>query len=139
MTLALQSVSRSFGGVRAVEDATFTVEKGEVHGLIGPNGAGKTTLVNLISGLLQPTQGEIALEGQRIDRLPAHRIAARGVARTYQNIRLFAGLSAAGNVVVGEHLRRRAPLWPRLLLLPSARREERAAAQTALEALARVL
>ncbi len=138
MTLALQSVSRSFGGVRAVEDATFTVEKGEVHGLIGPNGAGKTTLVNLISGLLQPTQGEIALEGQRIDRLPAHRIAARGVARTYQNIRLFAGLSAAGNVVVGEHLRRRAPLWPRLLLLPRARQEERAAAQTALEALARV-
>ena len=77
MTLALSKVSRAFGGVRAVDGATFSVEKGEVHGLIGPNGAGKTTLLNLISGLIRPTSGEISLDGARIDGLPAHRIAAQ--------------------------------------------------------------
>jgi ABC-type branched-subunit amino acid transport system ATPase component len=138
MALVLSRVSRAFGGVRAVDSATFAVEKGEVHGLIGPNGAGKTTLLNLISGLIKPTSGEISLDGARLDGLPAHRIAAHGVSRTYQNIRLFSGLSAAGNVVVGQHLRRRAPLWPRLLLLPSARREEREALQSAEVLLARV-
>ena len=136
--LTLSQVSRAFGGVRAVDGASFTVEKGEVHGLIGPNGAGKTTLLNLISGLLTPTSGQIALDSARIDGLPPHRIAARGVSRTYQNIRLFAGLSAVENVVVGQHLQRRAPLWPRLLLLPSARREEREALRAAGETLARV-
>jgi len=138
MTLALAGVSRAFGGVRAVDDATFSVGDGEVHGLIGPNGAGKTTLLNLVSGLLQPTAGTIELDGRRIERLPPHRIAALGVARTYQNIRLFAGLSAADNVVVGQHLRRRAPLGPRLLLLPSARNEERKARAAAEAGLARV-
>ena len=125
MTLALTSVSRSFGGVRAVDDVSFSVERGEVHGLIGPNGAGKTTLLNLISGLLQPTSGRLELDGRRLDGLPPHRIAALGVTRTYQNIRLFAGLTSQGNVVVGLHLRRRAPLWRRLMLLPAARAEER--------------
>jgi ABC-type branched-subunit amino acid transport system ATPase component len=131
-------VSRAFGGVRAVDDASFTVADGEVHGLIGPNGAGKTTLLNLISGLLAPTGGTIELDGQRIDRLAPHRIAARGVARTYQNIRLFGGLSALDNVVVGQHLRRRAPFWRRLLLLPAAQREEDRARGAAAELLARV-
>ncbi|MCA1828430.1 MAG: ABC transporter ATP-binding protein [Myxococcales bacterium] len=139
MTLVLANVSRSFGGVRAVDDATFAVESGEVHGLIGPNGAGKTTLLNLISGLIPPTGGTIELEGRRIDRLPPYRIAALGVARTYQNIRLFGGLSAADNVVVGRHLKRRAaPFWRRLLMLPSARREEVRAREAAEAGLARV-
>ena len=138
MTLSLSGVSRAFGGVRAVDEATFAVADGEVHGLIGPNGAGKTTLLNLISGLLQPTGGTIELDGRRIDRLPPHRIAALGISRTYQNIRLFAGLSAADNVVVGQHLRRHAPFWQRLFLLPSARREERAAREAAEAGLARV-
>ena len=138
MTLALAGVSRSFGGVRAVDGATFSVEPGEVHGLIGPNGAGKTTLLNLISGLLQPTSGTIALDGARLDGLPPHRVAALGVARTYQNIRLFAGLSAEGNVVVGQHLKRRAPLWRRLLQLPAARAEEQATLERARAGLVRV-
>ena len=138
MTLSLIGVSRAFGGVRAVDEATFTVADGEVHGLIGPNGAGKTTLLNLISGLLQPTGGTIELDGQSLDHLPPHRIAALGISRTYQNIRLFAGLSAADNVVVGQHLRRHAPFWRRLLLLPAARREERAAREAAELGLARV-
>lgn len=138
MTLALAGVSRAFGGVRAVDDATFTVGDGEVHGLIGPNGAGKTTLLNLISGLLRPTAGKIELDGRRIDGLPPNRIAALGVARTYQNIRLFGGLSAVDNVVVGQHLRRRAPFWRHLFLLPSARSEERTARAEAGSELARV-
>ena len=138
MTLAVVGLSRAFGGVRAVDDATFTVAPGEVHGLIGPNGAGKTTLLNLVSGLLRPTAGRIELEGRRIDGLTPNRIAALGVARTYQNIRLFGGLSSADNVVVGQHLRRHAPFWRRLLLLPSARKEEIAARAAAEAGLARV-
>jgi ABC-type branched-subunit amino acid transport system ATPase component len=138
MTLVLGGVSRAFGGVRAVDDASFSVADGEVHGLIGPNGAGKTTLLNLVSGLLKPTGGKIELDGRRIEGLPPNRIAALGVARTYQNIRLFGGLSAVDNVVVGQHLRRNAPVWRRLLLLPSARDEERAARDSAEAGLARV-
>ncbi len=138
MSLLLGGVSRAFGGVRAVDDASFSVADGEVHGLIGPNGAGKTTLLNLVSGLLRPTGGKIELDGRRIDGLPPNRVAALGVARTYQNIRLFGGLSAADNVVVGQHLRRNAPVWRRLLLLPSARNEERAAREAAEAGLARV-
>ena len=136
--LTLTNVLRTFGGVKAVDDATFTVEKGEVHGLIGPNGAGKTTLLNLISGLMPPTSGSIALEGKRVDRLPPQKIAALGISRTYQNIRLFAGLSAVDNVVVGQHLRRQSPFLPRLLLLPKARLEEQAARKAAFDGLARV-
>ena len=138
MSLLLGGVSRAFGGVRAVDEASFSVADGEVHGLIGPNGAGKTTLLNLVSGLLRPTGGKIELDGRRIDGLPPNRVAALGVARTYQNIRLFGGLSAADNVVVGQHLRRNAPVWRRLLLLPSARNEERAAREAAEAGLARV-
>jgi len=138
VTLALTGLSRAFGGVRAADEVTFTVAAGEVHGLIGPNGAGKTTLLNLISGLLRPTAGKIELEGRRNEGLRPNRIAALGVARTYQNIRLFGGLSAVDNVVVGQHLRRRAPFWRRLLLLPVARREESSARLTAEVGLARV-
>jgi ABC-type branched-subunit amino acid transport system ATPase component len=136
--LELDEVERAFGGVRAVDEASFQVAAGEVHGLIGPNGAGKTTLLNLVSGLLRPSGGAVRLDGQRIDRLPPHRIAALGVTRTYQNIRLFGGLSAADNVVVGEHLRRDAPLWRWMLMLPSAAAEQRRARDGALELLTRV-
>ena len=138
MPLCVEKVERAFGGVRALDGVTFTVGEGEVHGLIGPNGAGKTTLLNVVSGLLRPGGGTIRLGDHRIDGRPAHQIAARGIARTFQNIRLFAGLSAAGNVIVGEHLVRKAPLWRRMLLLPAARLEEKAALDAALGALARV-
>jgi ABC-type branched-subunit amino acid transport system ATPase component len=138
MTLVLDKVSRAFGGVRAVDDASFSVAPGEVHGLIGPNGAGKTTLLNLISGLIPPTSGSIVFEDKRVHGEPPQRIARYGISRTYQNIRLFAGLSAADNVVVGQHLRRRSPFWKRLVLMPSARREEQQARAAALDGLARV-
>jgi branched-chain amino acid transport system ATP-binding protein len=138
MLLSLSGVRRTFGGLAAVDGASFTVEAGEVHGLIGPNGAGKTTLLNLVSGLIAPTDGHIVLDGQRIDGLPSHRIAALGITRTYQNIRLFPALTAADNVLVGAHLRRAAPLWRRMLFLPSAAAEERAAREGSLALLERV-
>jgi ABC-type branched-subunit amino acid transport system ATPase component len=138
MRLSVEQIERSFGGVHALDGVSFTVGEGEVHGLIGPNGAGKTTLLNVVSGLMPPSGGRIVLGDERIDGRPAHQIAARGIARTFQNIRLFAGLSAVGNVIVGEHLVRTSPLWRRMLLLPAARAEERAARDTALVALARV-
>ncbi|HZZ83613.1 MAG TPA: ABC transporter ATP-binding protein [Anaeromyxobacteraceae bacterium] len=127
MLLELDGVGRSFGGVQAVQSATFGVAPGEVHGLIGPNGAGKTTLLNLVSGLVRPTSGAIRLRGRRLDGLSSHRIAALGVTRTFQNIRLFPELSALDNVIVGAHLTRRAPLWQRLVFAPAAGREERSA------------
>jgi ABC-type branched-subunit amino acid transport system ATPase component len=136
--LSLERVARAFGGVRAVDDVTFAVAEGEVHGLIGPNGAGKTTLLNLVSGLLQPSEGTIRLGPERIEGRPPHQIAARGVTRTFQNIRLFAGLSAADNVLVGEHLARRPMLLPRVFLLPRARVEEEEAQRRALALLERV-
>jgi len=138
MLLRLAGVRRTFGGLRAVDGVDFAVGEGEVHGLIGPNGAGKTTLLNLVSGLIRPSGGEISLGGHRIDRLPSHRIAALGVTRTYQNIRLFPALSAVENVLVGSHLRRSDPLWGRMLFLPGYRREEADALQRALSLLARV-
>src|SRR3990172_8151185 len=137
MLLELERVSRSFGGVHAVDRCSFAVRQGDIHGLIGPNGAGKTTLLNLVSGLIQPTGGSIVLAGRRIDRLPPHRIAALGVARTYQSIRLFPDLSAISNVIAGEHLRRRDTVLESLLFLPSARREQEAARERARALLAR--
>jgi ABC-type branched-subunit amino acid transport system ATPase component len=136
--LELDDVRRSFGGLRAVDGVRFQVGAGEVHGLIGPNGAGKTTLLNLVSGLLRPTGGAIALDGRRIDRLATHRIAALGITRTYQNIRLFPALSAADNVLIGAHLRRTDPLWRRMLFLPGVARAEADARAGALALLARV-
>jgi ABC-type branched-subunit amino acid transport system ATPase component len=136
--LSLRGVERTFGGLRAVDDASFEVAKGTVHGLIGPNGAGKTTLINLVSGLLAPTAGTIELAGRPIAGLPAHRIARLGVARTFQNIRLFPELTARDNVLVGQHLRRSPSLLARMLLLRSAREEGRAARQRAVELLTRV-
>ncbi len=136
--LEVDRLERAFGGLRAVDGATFAVRAGEVHGLIGPNGAGKTTLINLVSGLVAPTGGAVRLDGRRIHGLPPHRIAALGVARTFQNIRLFADLSAEDNVLVGQHLRRSPSLAARLFVLPSAREEERRAQERAAALLERV-
>jgi len=136
--LAVESLERAFGGVRAVDGASFEVRAGEVHGLIGPNGAGKTTVINMVSGLLAPTGGRIRLEGREIQALAPHRIAALGVARTFQNIRLFSDLTARDNVLVGEHRVRKASLGARLLLLPAAREEEARARGQALALLERI-
>ena len=121
--LALSGVSKAFGGVRAVDGAGFAVQGGSVHGLIGPNGAGKTTLINIISGLARADTGTIVFAGTRIERASAYRIAGLGVRRTYQNIRLYPGMSALENVTVGQHLLRRETLAERLIFAPRGRRE----------------
>ena len=136
--LQVDGLSRHFGGVRAVDDVSFAVDEGEIVGLIGPNGAGKTTVINLLSGLLRPTAGSVTFAGARLYRLPPHRIARAGVARTFQNIRLFRGLSALDNVIVGTHVTTGAPFAARLVFAPSARREEEAARATAQRLLERV-
>ena len=129
MTALLQvdRLARSFGGVHAVDGVTFQIGEGEVHGLIGPNGAGKTTVINLISGLLLPGAGTIVLGGRTIHGLPPHRIAAAGITRTFQNIRLFPDLSARDNVLVGAHLSRRPSFVAQMLMLRASAVETRVA------------
>ena len=125
MWLRIEEVARSFGGVSALAGVSFSIAAGTVHGLIGPNGAGKTTLVNILSGFDRPDSGRILLEERPIQGLPAHHVAALGVARTFQNIRLFPTMSCIENVMAGQHLTAKRPLLPRLFCLPSAAREER--------------
>ena len=136
--LTLDGVSRHFGGVRAADAVSFGVAEGTIHGLIGPNGAGKTTVLNLISGLMPLTAGRITLTGTRLDALPAYRIAALGVRRTFQNIRLFPVMSALDNVIVGQHTRRRAGVLDHLIYRPAALREERELRDRAVSLLERV-
>ena len=103
--LELVALSRRFGGLKATDTVSLTVEAGRITGLIGPNGAGKTTLFALVSGFLKPDSGEIRFEGQRIDRLPPHRLAEAGIARTFQIVQPFAGLDVRENIAVGAFLR----------------------------------
>src|SRR5690606_7139749 len=112
MTAALDvsGVSIAFGGLKAVSDFRLTVPEGALYGLIGPNGAGKTTLFNLLTGVYRPDQGSIALRGRSLVGLPPHRIAAAGLARTFQNIRLFGELSVLDNVRIACHQRTRTTL-----------------------------
>lgn len=114
--LQIRSVSKNFGGVQAVNEVSFEVEDNEIHGLIGPNGAGKTTMINLISGLLSVSGGEIVLDGARVEALPAETRARMGVARTFQNLRLFRNLSVRRNIEVAEiHARGTSGADPRLV------------------------
>jgi branched-chain amino acid transport system ATP-binding protein len=136
--LEVGGLTRHFGGVRAVDDVSFRVEAGQVFGLIGPNGAGKTTLLNLLSGFLRPTDGTIAFAGQRIEGLAPERIAALGMRRTFQNVRLFGGMTVRENAIVGAHVQRRHGLIERLLRLPGERAEEEATLARADGLLARV-
>jgi branched-chain amino acid transport system ATP-binding protein len=123
--LELNQVSRYFGGLAAVNDVSFEIKTGQIVGLIGPNGAGKTTLLNLISGLDRPTHGQIIFNNNPIHHLMPHRISQLGIARTYQNIRLFSEMDALENVIVGMHSRGKASLLNATLMLPSYRAEEK--------------
>ncbi len=121
----LENLRRTFGGLVAVNDLSFTVDAGSIVAMIGPNGAGKSTVFNLITGVYRPTAGTVALEGQTLSGLTTDRIAARGIARTFQNIRLFAFMSALDNVMAGHHARMHASMLDSLLHTPRQRREER--------------
>ncbi len=125
--LSLRGLTRRYAGLVAVDAVDLDLEAGGVHALIGPNGAGKTTLFNLVSGLEQPSAGRVLLAGRDITRLPPDRRAAAGIARTFQNIRLFAEMSVAENAMTGLHVRARASLPEIIARLPRYRREEAAA------------
>src|SRR6266511_564780 len=101
--LAVESISKAFGGVQALSEVSLEVRKGEIRAIIGPNGAGKTTLINLISRVYPPDRGKIFFAGQDIIRLPTHRIASAGIARTFQNIALFRGMTVLDNLMLGRH------------------------------------
>jgi branched-chain amino acid transport system ATP-binding protein len=134
----LASVSKHFGGVAAVSEMALNVQTGTVAGLMGPNGAGKTTLINLITGLLPADSGTIRLGGSDIRGLPAHVIASRGIARTYQNVRLFSGMTVLEQVMAGCYMRRGTSLWASFLGLPGASTHRRKVEAHARELLDRV-
>jgi len=134
--LAVEGLCRSFGGVAALDGVAFACAPGTVHALIGPNGAGKTTALNLVSGLHRPSAGAIRLDGRDIAGLPAHRIAALGVARTFQTPQAFASMSLVENVLVGRHSHLDARFLPALLRLPALGRADRAARARAEDLLA---
>ena len=133
--LEVRGLTRRFGGVTAVDDVSFAVDRGEVFGLIGPNGAGKTTLFNLVTGITRPSSGSLLHDGTDITTARPHQVARRGIARTFQNIRLFAELSACENVMIGRHCRTRSGLFSGVLGLGAAAAEERAARERAVELL----
>ena len=123
--LEVAAVAKHFGGVAAVDGLTTGVRRGSVHGLIGPNGAGKTTMINLITGLFHPSSGHIRFEGRVLDAMAPQDIAALGIARTYQNVRLFSGMTAREQVMTGCYLGRGVSLFASFLGLPEARRRWR--------------
>jgi branched-chain amino acid transport system ATP-binding protein len=136
--LVVDGVTCAFGGIMAVNAVSFSVSRVSLPGLIGPNGAGKTTLFNLITGLTAPSGGRVRFERDDITGLPPHRVAARGIARTFQNVRLFGELSARDNVMIARHVRTRSGLLSGVLGLAAARREERATRERASALLALV-
>jgi branched-chain amino acid transport system ATP-binding protein len=122
--LSIQDLSKRFGGLQAVENVSFVVTHGVIKALIGPNGAGKTTLFNLISGVLRPDSGSITFDGRTVQGLRPHQIAARGIARTFQHIRLFPKMTALENIMIGRYLHSRAGFISGMLNLPFTRREQ---------------
>jgi branched-chain amino acid transport system ATP-binding protein len=134
--LTAEAVRKEFGGLVAVDDVDMRIDRGGVAGLIGPNGAGKTTLFNMLTGLYRPTGGRIVLDGHDITGRPPHAITALGIGRTFQNIRLFAEMSALENVLVGMHARLSAGIVRSVLRTRGVRREEARARERARELLA---
>jgi branched-chain amino acid transport system ATP-binding protein len=134
--LSIRRVSRAFEGLVALNDVSLDVEPETIVGVIGPNGAGKTTLFKLLTGFYRPTSGEIWFEGRRVDGLPLHRIAAAGISRTFQNIRLFSNMTAIENVLVGAHLHLSTNIGTAILRLPFTTAEEKRAVHSAVETLA---
>jgi branched-chain amino acid transport system ATP-binding protein len=122
--LRVVNVTKRFGGLTAVDDVSFDVKSGSIFALIGPNGAGKTTLFNSITGLFPPTEGSVLYDDDDITGWKPHRVAKRGIARTFQNIRLFDYMTALDNVRLGQHCRMHAKLWDAALKTPFERREE---------------
>lgn len=122
--LKLVALSRHFGGLKAVDEVCLDIPPHTIHALIGPNGAGKTTVVNMLTGLIPCSSGQILLRDERIEAMPPHLIASRGIARTFQNGRLFARMSVRENALCGGHHSLPGGVMPALFRLPSLRRKE---------------
>jgi branched-chain amino acid transport system ATP-binding protein len=135
IVLRVAGISKRFGGLQALSDVGLTIERGQVYGLIGPNGAGKTTFFNVITGLYTPDSGSFELAGKPYKPTAVHEVARAGIARTFQNIRLFADMTALENVMVGRHIRTGSGLWGAMLRTRSFRAEEAAIAKRAQELL----
>ncbi len=133
--LTAKGISKRFGGVQALSDVSFTINHGEIYGLIGPNGAGKTSLFNVLTGIYVPDGGQFTFDGEPLVNLKPDQVAARGVARTFQNIRLFGNLSALENVMIGRHVRTHAGVWGAISRNAGTRAEERAIHHRAYELL----
>jgi branched-chain amino acid transport system ATP-binding protein len=133
--LAAEGLRKEFGGLIAVSDVDFTVPQGLVVSLIGPNGAGKTTFFNMLTGVYKPTAGKITFLGEDVTGKPPHAITARGVGRTFQNIRLFQNMTALENVMVGMHARLRGGILGSIVRTPRIRREEKGARDSGRELL----
>lgn len=136
ITLKVHHLHKAFGGVRAVADVSFEARLGQVVAIIGPNGAGKTTLFNVISGVYAPDEGEVWLNGARLDGLPSHRVAMKGVARTFQNVQLFGSMTVLENVMMGRYRHETSGLLRNALGLTA--HEERETVHAALRRLRRV-
>jgi branched-chain amino acid transport system ATP-binding protein len=133
--LELKNVTMKFGGVTALNDVSVQVKKGEILALIGPNGAGKTTIFNVITGVYKPTSGEITLNGQSVIGKKRHQVTKMGIARTFQNIRLFGESTALENVVTGADIHSKSGVIGSIFGTPRSRREEKAALDRSLELL----
>lgn len=133
--LEVRAITRRFGGLIAVNQVSFSVQNNEIFGLIGPNGAGKTTLFNLITGLIPPSSGQLIYTGKDITKLRPYKIAAQGIARTFQNLRLFGNLSALENVAIAQHIHGKTGLIKGVLGLPPNATEEQQTIAKALELL----
>jgi branched-chain amino acid transport system ATP-binding protein len=134
--LDLRGVGKAFGGLRVISNLDMHVDEGEIVSVIGPNGAGKTTLFNLVTGIFRPDEGDIVLDGQSIVGLEPHQITNRGVARTFQTLRLFLNMTVKENVMAAQYGRTSSTVVEAMLRLPRARREEREIARAAEEKLA---
>ena len=124
--LKIEHLSKSFGGVHAVQDVSFNVREGAIHSVIGPNGAGKTTLFNLVSGIYTPTSGSITFNGENVAGMAPDALARRGLSRTFQNLQVCMNMRAIDNVMVGSHLRLNQNLFASMLRLPAVRRADQA-------------
>jgi branched-chain amino acid transport system ATP-binding protein len=133
--LEVERITKRFGGLVALSEVAFAINEGEIYGLIGPNGAGKTTLFNVLTGIYRQEEGRIRFQGAELRHATPDRIARLGIARTFQNIRLFANLSALENVMIGRHVRTRAGVFGAILRGPRTRAEERAIEKRAHELL----
>jgi branched-chain amino acid transport system ATP-binding protein len=131
--LRVDHVTKTFGGLHAVDNVSFDVAPGRVFAMIGPNGAGKTTLFNVLTGIYRPTVGQVYFEGKPIGGKPPHAVTKLGIARTFQNIRLFNYLPAVENVMIGHHSRMKAKLWDAVLRTPWSRREDARTRELALD------